>query len=195
MTGLRLAFVLASAAMLLGCRLALPGVPNAEDLVAAKKEAEALAAKNAELQRAVELLDKRLTNMEVSQAVKSWDAIALITPGDVGYSAIKFDLGTLTVALADVEPYANGSRVSIKFGNTLAATINGLKATVDWGRMDDHGMIDAASEKTKEISFSEPIKAGSWTSVPIVLEGTPPANLGYVRVHDVAHTGIRLFGK
>lgn len=79
----------------------------------------------AALQREVaELKEKQ----EWDELIKGWDKVAYLTPGAEGYSTVGFDLGVLTVQLADVKPYANGSKVTLRFGNTLSSSIDGLKS-------------------------------------------------------------------
>jgi hypothetical protein len=124
--------------------------------------------------------------------MSKWDRIAYLTPGADGYSVIRSDLGLLTVALKNIAPYANGSRVTLRFGNTTSATINGVKATLEWGSVDEKGHAINATAKSKNVTFNEPLRTGSWTSVAVVLEGVPATNLGFVRVKDLDHTGIRL---
>ncbi len=123
---------------------------------------------------------------------QDYEKIAYLTPGADGYSQVKFDLGVLTIKLSDIKPYANGSKVTLTFGNTLSASINGLKATIDWGNVTKSGAPDHNSKKSKELTFNKSLRAGAWTPVSVVLDGIPPAELGFVRVRDVAHTGIGL---
>jgi hypothetical protein len=129
---------------------------------------------------------------EFDDLVKLWDKVAYLTPGAEGYSAVRFDLGVLTVQLADVKPYANGSKVTLRFGNTLSSSITGLKATVEWGKVDDKGAPDNDNAKSKDMTFVETLKGGAWTPISVVLDGIPPAQLGFVRVSNVSHTGIQL---
>jgi hypothetical protein len=126
--------------------------------------------------------------------VESLDKIAYLTPGADGYTVIKSDLGHLTVSLADVRPYANGTKVALRFGNLTAATINGLKAKLDWGVVRD-GIPQNESAKSREVKFIEPLRPGGWTRSEIVLEGIPSAELGFVRVSELSHTGIALAGR
>ena len=127
-----------------------------------------------------------------TELTHDWDKIAYLTPGDEGYSTVGFVLGTLTVQLTDVKPYAHGSRITLRFGNTLSSSINGLKATIQWGRVKAEGGPDNESQKSKEMNFVQSIRAGAWTAVNVVLEGVPPAELGFVRVSKLSHTGIQL---
>ncbi len=185
-----------SAAGLFVCGLTLAGCNAAPtDNTAADNRLQALEAKVTALQAHVDTLQKNAaddkTQRYLANLLANAEKVGYLTPGADGYAAVRYDLGTLTVQLADVEPYANGSRVILRFGNTLAATVNGLKLTIDWGTVTDQGP-DNAHQKSKEITFSQDLRSGTWTSVPVVLEGIPPTQLGFVRIHDVTHTGISL---
>jgi hypothetical protein len=117
---------------------------------------------------------------------------AYLRPGDAGYATIKYDLGTLTVELSDIKPYANGSKVRLRFGNLLASNVNGLKTTLEWGHVDENGYAIKESIKSKEFSFLETLSAGSWTTISVILDGVPPSDLGFVTIKKVSHTGISL---
>ena len=119
------------------------------------------------------------------------DKIAFMTPGSDGYSVIRTDLGPMTVSLENIESYANGSRVTLQVGNITSATINGAKATVEWGRVSSDSAADNPT-KSREVSFRNPLRSGSWNTISVVLEGVPPTELGFVRIRDFTHTGLRL---
>lgn len=131
-------------------------------------------------------------DIKFNEFVRDLGSIAYLTPSDQGYSTVKSDLGVMTIRLTDVKSYANGSRVILQFGNVSGATINGLKAKVDWGRVDEKDRPKTNDEKTREITFDKKLKASAWTNVPVILEGIPPTQLGYVRVSQVSHRGIEL---
>jgi len=141
------------------------------------------------LRRDVETLRQESATTD---AMKRLEEVAYLTPGAEGYSLVTTDLGRMTVSLADVQPYANGSRVKLNFGNLTSATITGAKATLEWGSVDEKGMPQTASTRSREIRFTESLRAGAWTYVPVVLEGVPPSELGFVRIKEVGHTGILL---
>ena len=144
------------------------------------------------LKKEVEATKKTQSSLEMKELFREWEKIAYLEPGDAGYSTIRFGLGVLTVQMSDVKPYANGSKVNLKFGNPLASSITGLKAKLDWGRVDDKGLADNGTAKSKEFIFSETLSSGAWTTVPVVLDGIPPPELGFVRVSEVRHVGISL---
>jgi len=137
-------------------------------------------------------LRQKQTTTELGNMLRDFEKVAYLQPGDGGYSPVRFDLGTLTVQLADVKPFANSSKISLKFGNPLASSINGLKAKIEWGQVGENGSPNNETAKSKEASFTETLRSGAWTSVSVVLDGTSPTELGFVRVRDVAHTGISL---
>lgn len=156
-----------------------------EQLVALSQEVDSLKAQLTEAK-------KKQASLELNNMFRDWEKIAFLRPGDSGYSPVRFDLGVLTVEMADVKPYANGSKINLRFGNTLSSSINGLKVTLDWGRVDEKGVVDNETAKSKEFTFTETLRSGAWTTIPVVLDGLPPTELGFVRVKDVAHTGISL---
>lgn len=123
---------------------------------------------------------------------KDIDKFAFLTPGDEGYAAIRFDLGILTMRLADIKPYANGSKITLEIGNTLSARIDGLKMKIEWGKVDDKGLAVNDIAKAKDIVLNEHLRPGAWTKTSIVLDGVPPSALGFVRLRDVHHSGISL---
>jgi hypothetical protein len=101
-------------------------------------------------------------------------------------------MGVLTISLEDISQYANGSKIKLKFGNTLSATISGLKARLEWGSIDGNGTIIDSPLNSKDVSFTEDLKPGAWTSVSVVLDNIQPSELGFVRVKNVANDSILL---
>lgn len=166
------------------------------DAMTARQEAAQLREQVEAMGQQIQALRGEVSQLQADQAVnesiQSSERVAFLQPGNDGYSLVMSDLGVLTVTIDDVQPYANGSRIVLKFGNPLATTINGLKAKLEWGRLTESGLPDPLSMKEKELTFSQSLPAGAWTSIPVVLEAVPPSSLGYVRVRQVAHTGISL---
>lgn len=148
------------------------------------------------LEAKVTTLETELTNLkqkiEFQEMVNGWDKVAYLTPGAEGYSLIKSDLGNLTVSIVNVRPYANGSKITLQFGNLTAATIDGLKTKLEWGPVDKEGTPKNAEAKSRDVVFNEPLISGSWTNSDVVLEGIPPTDLGFVRLRDVGHRGVKL---
>lgn len=137
-------------------------------------------------------LKRQLAELSTKQLMSDWDHIAHLTPGDTGYSVVKFDLGSITVRMSDIQPYANGSKVTLVFGNLTSAHINGVKANIEWGKSTKDGTPDNSTIKSREISFAETLRPAAWNTVNVVLEGVPPQDLGFVRLKNIRHEGIRL---
>jgi hypothetical protein len=95
--------------------------------------------------------------------------------------------------LKDVRPYANASRITLRFGNVTNATLNDVKATIEWGLVNATGTPLNDEAKSKEVTFEKSLRPGVWTDVDVVLEGTPPTNVGFFRVRDVSNKGIVLY--
>lgn len=128
----------------------------------------------------------------MNEVLRDWEKIAYLTPGDGGYSLVKSDVGILALSIENIIPYASGSKVTLRFGNLTAATINGLKARIDWGAVDEKKLPINNNTRSRDISLNESLVSGSWTSSTVVLDGVPPGDLGFVRIRDVGHSGIRL---
>lgn len=143
------------------------------------------------LEKSNESLSNTLLEMTIENAIKN-PRSAYLTPGEDGYSLVNADLGTISVKIANIVSYANGSRVTLSIGNLTSATINGLKATMNWGPVDDRGLPVPGSEKTRDITLKESLQPGAWSMSSVVLEGVPPEAFGFLRVKDVSHTGIAL---
>ena len=147
---------------------------------------------DAEITRLRREVDVLTVQARTDEVLKRMGELAYLTPGDEGYSALRYDLGTLTVSIEDVADFANGSKVMLNFGNPLSSAINGLKLTINYGEVDADGKPLNNSAKTKELTFTDSLRGGAWTRVPVVLDGLPASKLGFVRIHDVSHTGISL---
>lgn len=144
------------------------------------------------LESANKVLKDEIEMAKFQADILDWDRIAFMKPGNDGYTTIRFDLGVLTVKLADVKPYANGSKITLNFGNLTSAKVDGLRAKLDWGKVDEKGNPQNDKAKSREVSFSEALMPGAWTSTELVLEGIPPTELGFVRLKEVGHRAISL---
>src|ERR1017187_7105635 len=76
------------------------------------------------------------SQIELNKMVQDWDQIAYLTPGSRGYSPVRTDLGAITISLDDVQPYGNGTKIKLRFGNTTDAILDGVKAKVEYGTVD-----------------------------------------------------------
>ena len=158
----------------------------------ADERQEALQARLTRLEAANAALAAQLKNVELQAERAASERVVFLKPEDSGYSVLKLDLGNITVRITDVQPYATGSKVSLQFGNLTSARIDGLRAQLEWGRVDGSGAAQNDKAKSRQVEFTEPLAPGSWTQAELVLAGVPPGELGFVRLKDVDHSGIGL---
>lgn len=140
-------------------------------------------------------IKNQVSDVSVNELIRKYEKIVFLKVGTKEFLPITTDVGVITVNLSNIEPYANGSKVSIVFGNPLSATISNVKFTVDYGSLDKDGLVIHKTEKFKEISLTEPLNAASWNKTELLLESLPVNELGYVRIHDLTVSNISLYAK
>ena len=183
---------------LLGCNENLPS-SKLQDLDAKinelSKNLEQTQSQLNQTQSQLEKLSLNVSQISTNDLFRSFARIAFLKIGTTEFSPIVTEIGTITVNIADVEAFANGSKVALVFGNPLSATIANVKFNVDYGTLNTDGTVKKGSEKTKEVSLPQPLNAASWNKVEVILEGLPVNELGYIRVHDLNVSSISLYRK
>lgn len=140
----------------------------------------ALTACNSKADDRLKAIEYRLDRIEKS--VARHDAVVL-KPGQTGYGILATDFGRIAVAIANVQPYANGSRVTLDFGNPTTARLTGMKAKIEWGATDSKGLpVVGGNVQSTSFVAPEPLPAGSWHQYTVDLPNVPPTNLGWLRV-------------
>jgi hypothetical protein len=130
--------------------------------------------------------------LEVQTMSRNLREMAFLTPAEEGYSVLETDIGSMTVALQNIRPYATGSRVTLQFGNATAATMLRASVRIEWGSVDANARPDLLKSKSKKLEISKRLLSGAWTNVEVVLEGVPPTALGFVRITEFEQTSISL---
>ncbi len=151
--------------------------------------AEVTELKSSNEREEIDNLRDKLEWMELMQTISK---IALLKPSDTGYATVQFDLGALALKIDDIQPFANGSKATLRIGNPLSSKINGLQVTIEWGEVDKKGFAINDKAKSKKLILAETLSAGAWTRVNVVLEGVKAENLGFIRVKDISHRGVEL---
>lgn len=107
--------------------------------------------------------------------------------GDQGaFQALGTELGTFTVLLRNVRPYADGVRVELEVGNLLsAAVISSYR--IRWGSRQPEETSPAHREweeslRSLEVDSPERLTAGQWNQVTFNLPDTDPAHFGYLEL-------------
>ncbi|HAE42551.1 MAG TPA: hypothetical protein DCG34_06465 [Clostridiales bacterium] len=188
----RILFVIVIALSLSGCEYLDLLSKNSEQLSRQEEEIQNLKASLSSLQSELSTIKTRQLELEWANMYEDFKHIAFLKPGNSGYSTITFPMGVLTVSLDDIKQYANGTKVKLRFGNTLYSSISGVKAKLEWGGIDSDGTVIDDPNNTKDVSFTEDFKPGSWTSVSVVLDNIQPSDLGFVRIKNLTNDSIYL---
>ncbi|MBE0595677.1 MAG: DUF3251 domain-containing protein [Desulfuromonadales bacterium] len=150
----------------------------------------------AELESQVTALQTEISQINerasFEKLTRDWDTVAYLTRDPDNYALVRSDLGMLAVSLADIRPHPDGTQVTLKFGNLTAVRIHGIKAQMEWGMLDPGGLPMNHTTRSGRIDFEEKLNSGSWTKADVVLKATPPAQVGFVRLSQIGHGGIRL---
>lgn len=138
--------------------------------------------------QSIQGLSNRLASLETN----SNDFVLYLSPAREEFGTLKTEVGVLAVSIQNVQPYANGSKVEINFGNPTLAEISQSSAKLEWGRSDDRGLPDVETSRSRDIEFAKTMLPGSWNPTEVILEGVPPAELGFVGISHFQSKQIKL---
>jgi outer membrane murein-binding lipoprotein Lpp len=105
--------------------------------------------------------------------------IAALLAGSQEQAMLETKHGILTLRLLSIKAAGNGSKVQLQIGNPLAGVISGFKFQLEYGKLDENGAIVEDSKKTREVSLSKKLNAGSWTTITINIDDTSSSELSY----------------
>jgi hypothetical protein len=102
---------------------------------------------------------------------------------DQGYGIVEVDFGKLAVAIDDIAPYADGSRITLRIANPTSITFQGVKAKIVYGASVSKFSADKpsawnATQKVKEFDLTTPIVPARWNAVVVTLPGSKPEEIG-----------------
>ena len=141
----------------------------------------------------MEMLINNLNNRDLNNQSDNNHQSVFLTPGTRDYATIKFDLGVLTVSIVNILPYNNGVNVTLQFGNPLSVSIDGLKATIEFGRLDEEGKPVIGEMIIKEVTFDQSLNSGSMTNVSFILDDIPYEEFDFLKISNLSHNAIRLY--
>lgn len=156
-----------------------------QEVSSLKKDAETLTNEVKDLREQLSKLEIQLNMHEfLQEAYKS----AVFDPAaDQGFQRVDSSVCSFAVSIEDVQPFADGSRVRISIGNLSAADVTDVKLKVEWGaRIPKQGgrkLVDwQKSLQEKTIPLTERLRSGYWNRVAFTVPGTPPQQLGYLKL-------------
>lgn len=135
--------------------------------------------------------EERISRMEQTDIALNADKSAFLTPGSTGYSVVRSNFGFITVSVSNIKPYANGSKVALRFGNLMAADIDRVSGSIQWGTMRQDGVPHWGGAKSKQFEIGA-LPASKWTTTSVILDGVPTEELGFIVVSEVGHHGLTL---
>jgi Protein of unknown function (DUF3251) len=103
---------------------------------------------------------------------------AILPTNDHNFVPIVTTVGTFTLAIKDVIPYADGSRLKLMIGNPTAGVVLRFSMHLVYGPHLD----PRSPRREQDFTASYPIAGGSRHEFDIDLAGIPPAQLGFVSV-------------
>lgn len=119
-------------------------------------------------------------------------ASADLDPGDMTFQRIDTELGSFVVMIKDVQPFADGVKVTVSFGNPSAAQFNGVEVKLRYGaRKPPFSWGEGSLEKmkswseslqSKDMTLTEPLLPGNWNSIAIPLPNIKQDEFGYLEV-------------
>jgi len=126
----------------------------------------------------------KLTQQNALNA-KSTTGVYLL-PGSKTPARLNSQLGNLQMSLGSVTPQDNGSRVMLMIKGETNEPLPAFTGKVEWGQIQ--GTTENYQEvnvQTQQINAPASVLAPSDVSIPLVLSGLSPAQLGFVRIHDI----------
>jgi hypothetical protein len=123
---------------------------------------------------------------------------AIFDPLSGKYQVIWNDHGAFTVDIAEVAPYADGTRIKMTIGNLTSGKFTNGQFKLEWGaRMPDPqapATTKAAWQKTMQtqtVTFPS-LEPGTFNTVVVSLPRTLPSSVGFIRVSELDLTTVIL---
>lgn len=111
---------------------------------------------------------------------------AWLLPGANSSVLLKSQVGDLRLSLNHIESEANGTRAILHIRATAENPLPAFKVTVEWGEADPvTGKPLQPGSQSQSFSVAESLLPRSEVTVPLRLSSLQPAQLGYVRVHNI----------
>jgi hypothetical protein len=106
------------------------------------------------------------------------------------------DYGVFLVSLENIQPYANGYRVTFNLGNPMQVSFNGVEMKLRWGPTRPENWKEWAewSKKLQELTQSVPntLRPGSWNPVTVVIAPATAEQIGVIEVTEISTKTVAL---
>jgi hypothetical protein len=109
-----------------------------------------------------------------------------LLPGSKTPARLESQIGTLKMSLLNVAQNAQGTRATLRIQGESNTPLPAFSGTVEWGQ------IQGTTENYQEVNVQNQlinapasVLAPSDVDIPLQLNGITPAQLGFIRVHDI----------
>jgi len=175
---------------LFGLFVAIPFLLSGQQRpVATQDSVAALRKQVTDLKKQVESLDQALTFFAQMYREKLDAALAesvALEPGSQKFKVVTTQSGRFFVRLEQIEPFADGYRVTLAVGNPFGVAFTDTKVTLAWNTKEPSDFLKYGewlkTKRSQEFSGSTELEPESWTKIPLVLSATKPDQLGYIEV-------------
>lgn len=120
------------------------------------------------------------------------ERIVTLRPNSDGYAVIRTTLGQITVDILDVSANANGTSVTLNFGNPLTCDLRDVEMWLRYGETDTLGQPVQEKAKAKHVKLSRVIRGGRFTKITVGLDDIKADKFGYISIGNLQHGGIAL---
>lgn len=189
----RVSGIVAIAAMALGCsdQSADPDrLSKAEvDLAVVSNQLDDAHSRIDSLETTVSALRANVVDLLASEKRAS---LAYLSPGDSGFSAVRTPLGVVLFRIHDVQPFASGSRVTLRVANLTGIAFTDMKMRVTYASTDAPSSPDSSAPLSKDHEILGVIPHGVWQFHTITLDGIAPEKLATLDISDVTPQTVYL---
>lgn len=132
-----------------------------------------------ELERRLKVLETQVRGLQSRTAYK----FASLDCNTGKYDEFLFSGGTLVflASCTKIEPYLEGHRVTLSIGNPHSFNFSSVKGSLSYGK----DWADAV-ERQVEVSVTDSVRAGSWTSITVIINPSKPEQMRYLGLEMTA---------
>ncbi|EBS7633115.1 DUF3251 domain-containing protein [Salmonella enterica] len=130
-------------------------------------------------QETVKITQQNKLNAESTRGV-------YLLPGANTSARLESQIGTLRMTLLKITPVADGAHATLRIQGESRDPLPAFSATVEYGQ------IQGTTENYQEVNVQSllvnapaSLLAPSDVNIPLQLQGITPAQLGFIRIHDI----------
>lgn len=131
-----------------------------------------------------ELKSESIVTTEMTKQLSHTGAI--FNPTDTTFRTISTKYGILLISIENIQPYANGSKITVSIGNPLSMQFSNCKFKAAWSS------IDGGDTLRKSVDRVGDLISGRWNPDTLILDGVTPDKLKSIAIGDVTCNTVNL---